>query len=481
MTPCADAGLVINEIMYDQEGADTGYEWVEIYNDSTESISIDSWYFYEDDTHHGLFPDGFSSLSAGSYALIVQDVNLIKSQYGPNIKLIKSSFSLNNTGETINLSDADKNIVDSVSYSSDIGAVGNGYSQQLLDSIWRESAPTPGESNGISSVLISDDSEPAQSSSKSPSSGALKNEIEKDYYTAFIDIGPQAVALSSTKIDAWVSHTKGSKSVKKLSGFYYLNFGDGQSLTTDRRIEQIHTYQYPGVYELVFEYHTSQLAKNSGKEPSILTRKTITVSKAEIAIESIDILSGILIHNKLPHDVNLEGWDLSTPIHSYTFPLYSIIRAGGSIRIPLSVHKLGAIDTDTWILLRNENDQTISSYTNNAYKLKESQNLFPAVVQPLVTHIAEKKEPSVDIKDFQPDILAKYLKQHPEKTEVNFGESHYVGPEEKNKDSSFPVGIIIGTGMFAALLGIIRSYSVSKNQPPQEGEREVIGEIELIE
>ncbi len=172
---------------------------------------------------------------------------------------------------------------------------------------------------------------------------------------------------------------------------------------------------------------------------------------------------------------------MSTPIHSYTFPLYSIIRAGGSIRIPLSVHKLGAIDTDTWILLRNENDQTISSYTNNAYKLKESQNLFPAVVQPLVTHIAEKKEPSVDIKDFQPDILAKYLKQHPEKTEVNFGESHYVGPEEKNKDSSFPVGIIIGTGMFAALLGIIRSYSVSKNQPPQEGEREVIGEIELIE
>ena len=48
----AYAGVVINEIMYDVEGTDTGREWIEVYNDSDAPVDLSAFKFFEADTNH---------------------------------------------------------------------------------------------------------------------------------------------------------------------------------------------------------------------------------------------------------------------------------------------------------------------------------------------------------------------------------------------------------------------------------------------
>ena len=50
----ARAEVVINEIMYDLEGTDTGREWIEIYNNSNSSVDLSSYKLFEADTNHEL-------------------------------------------------------------------------------------------------------------------------------------------------------------------------------------------------------------------------------------------------------------------------------------------------------------------------------------------------------------------------------------------------------------------------------------------
>ncbi|MCD6177410.1 MAG: lamin tail domain-containing protein, partial [Candidatus Cloacimonetes bacterium] len=35
--------IVINEVLYDPDGADTGYEWIELYNNSDQSVNLNGW------------------------------------------------------------------------------------------------------------------------------------------------------------------------------------------------------------------------------------------------------------------------------------------------------------------------------------------------------------------------------------------------------------------------------------------------------
>jgi len=46
--------VVITEVMYDLEGSDSGREWVEIVNLSSQTLDISLWKFFENGTNHGL-------------------------------------------------------------------------------------------------------------------------------------------------------------------------------------------------------------------------------------------------------------------------------------------------------------------------------------------------------------------------------------------------------------------------------------------
>src|SRR3989338_3062826 len=149
--PFASA-IRINEIMYDLNGSDSGREWIEVYNDGSESLNLSAWRFYENGEKHCLnLIQGSWSLEAGGYIIIADNsTSFLADNPSYSSTLFDSSFSLLNTGESLALWNGSE-YFSNTTYSSSSGAAGDGNSLQLIDSSWQACLPTPGSVNSCQS------------------------------------------------------------------------------------------------------------------------------------------------------------------------------------------------------------------------------------------------------------------------------------------------------------------------------------------
>ncbi len=69
VTPQAYAGVILNEILFDPVGTDTGGEWIEIYNTGSEPADMSGWQMYPDQAGYFFFSEGFV-LGPGSFVLV---------------------------------------------------------------------------------------------------------------------------------------------------------------------------------------------------------------------------------------------------------------------------------------------------------------------------------------------------------------------------------------------------------------------------
>lgn len=495
----SSADISITEIMYDVEGSDTDTEWVEVYNSGDQTINLPQWHFFENDVHHGLFIDDVGDLAPGEYAIIATNPDVFSQKYYENVMLLKSSFSLNNSGESLGISDPDKNIVFSISYSSEDGASGDGNSLQYISGSWESQSPTPGASYTYSATDSDSSSVNAvtQNTSTSPKNSSSAKKVSISVYKGFIDLGSQQLTHTPFKVKVWVEHIKNNTSTKKLKGWYFINWGDGNTLTTDQRIETEYFYEYPGVYTLVFEYYKSYLAYQNGNEPLVSKVMNVSVINPGVTVTGIDLQSGITLTNSTDTNINLAAWDLGTVGNFYTFPEHSYIGSNTSLVIPRRVHGLQSISDDVWVVLRNDRDYTISSYTNNKTKLARAQNqeefLFQQEVSTSVydQEVSQQTEyPSIELvsSENEVDPLEKYLEQFPDKKFVNLGDPTYVWEPESDTGysshvSPIPLGVLLVVGVLGSVLIILRI--IFKNKSDQEREAiendQDIGTIELIE
>lgn len=148
------SNLIINEIMYNPLGSDAGREWIEIYNDGTNTVNISGWKFYEEGTNHGLtLINGSYILDGGSYVVIADDSSLFLLDYPDfNATLFDSTFSLSNTGEYLSIKNSSLAIMDFINYTTDL-ANGNGRSLERFNYGWNESGAiggSPGQPNNAS-------------------------------------------------------------------------------------------------------------------------------------------------------------------------------------------------------------------------------------------------------------------------------------------------------------------------------------------
>jgi len=144
--PPAPLKIEITEIMYDLPGADTGREWVEIFNSGNEPVDFTGWRFWEADINHNLaVAQGSVILSPGARAVIVIDsAKFLLDNAGYSGTIFDSSFSLSNTGETIGLKNG-ADVIDEVIYTSSTGGSGDGNSLQKVGGVWVATTPTPGQ------------------------------------------------------------------------------------------------------------------------------------------------------------------------------------------------------------------------------------------------------------------------------------------------------------------------------------------------
>ncbi len=184
--------VVINEVMYSLGGSDTGHEWIELYNNGPNAEDLTDWGFYEASTNHGLtLGQGSFTLPLGGYAVITSDIDVFAQDH-PSYAgtVLRSSFSLSDTGETIGLRDASSNAVGTdLAYSNDWNLGGEGYSLEKKDNTidnnaadnWQTGIPagTPGANNNDAPVA-NDDADSTNENAILTTVNVLDNDVDAD-------------------------------------------------------------------------------------------------------------------------------------------------------------------------------------------------------------------------------------------------------------------------------------------------------------
>ncbi len=494
-TAYAAASVTITEVMFDHEGTDEGKEWIEIYNDGTESIPIASWYFFENEVNHKLTPLNFENLETGERAVIIQNETTFKAEFSGSIKIIKSSFSLNNEGESLAIHNSEKVPVDSVTYDPAVGGAGNGTTYGLIGSTWSMSKPSPGsvneagepineedESNGDGSMdSESDDEESGETESEysnESDSVEFENKAKKEfepYYHPYINFEPSIVSKNASRFRIGVFHVEENRSTQEIDGYYYVNFGDGTGATSESRIDTFHAYPSSGSYILSFEFYKSKLARELGEDPDVLYRKKIKVLDETITIIGLDSYGSVILENPNKQAINLQDWKITLPGKQYTFPRYSMVAGKSKISVPMRTLGFG-VSMKELLQLRVFNNQNIRIAMYSPEKLvsrETGKNISENKNKVNSTSIQLSKDGTASDISLGPNtsFIDEYLEKNPQAEIVNFEDKNNLLKSDPKKDQTTEIYLATGGGLLVVGLSLLK-FLAKKESPKEDSQLE---------
>jgi hypothetical protein len=360
------AKIIINEIMYDPEGTDTGREWIEVFNSGESDIDLTAYKLLESNVNHKITnynETPTAILKAGQFAIIADNSEKFLIDFpGFAGLLFDSAFSLNNTGEVLVMIDPIGNIDNNFEYSADLGAGNNSNSLQRADNgFWIEAKPTVGAANKQESETPTNDSGSDSNTSNSTStdsgtsSGSVSTHSGQNTLTKYVEKSQLEIGLGR---DRTVSvntpiEFKAVYNTDKKPRFLW-NFGDG---AVDKGEKTENTYKHTGNYNVVLNAFL-----NGYQATSRIKVKVITIS-----VENLSITSGknvdIVLKNKTNLEVNLGGFTIKYGQKYFDIPPDTIIDANSEIIIPFE---------NTGFELDIENNFSEIFYPNGKSLFKES-------------------------------------------------------------------------------------------------------------
>ena len=345
---------VINEIMYNPKGSDTGQEWIELINTSFQRIDLSKWKVEINGRKHRLNPppknggQGSIIIQPNQYFIIASDAKKFLTAH-PNYSgtVIDSSFSLTNKSGEIEIIDDQKQVIDQLNYSSAWGGNGNGKTLAKINlsldnnqQNWTDSQQdggTPGQKNDLSAApQKNSQTQSIDHPSVSPSHQSnYSNLSHASTSPSALSIIPSHVSTTSSLIKAetrenliyaltnQVIQFDGTNSTMPTGTKIIWNFGDGQ---TDSKIKVQHRYSFPGEYlptlNLAFGSQTSQ-----AKMKIIIYPRNVFINEFYPNPRGRD--SGkewIEIVNKNNFPVDLSGYKIANGLKkSFCFPTGSLI------------------------------------------------------------------------------------------------------------------------------------------------------------
>jgi hypothetical protein len=201
----AFASVQITEVMYDLEGADGGFEWIEITNTGTAPVDVGAWRLFEANTNHKLtLSKGQSTmLLPGASAIIADKPENFLSHWSDVSLVFDSAFSLSNTGESLALKNGTE-IVDRVAYTEEMGAKGDGGSLHRRNDSFVAGMPNPGEFPGTI-LPVKQKQKESIPTSKSKSSRVDKSALTKTEPVSNVSAAViQNASASSAPLLPWI-------------------------------------------------------------------------------------------------------------------------------------------------------------------------------------------------------------------------------------------------------------------------------------
>ncbi len=326
----AEGGPVINEIMYDSEGADI--DWIEVYNAGSADIDLTSYKLLISNStaNHAIKAySGSATLAPGGYGVIVvnSQISAFLDGWGSGGNLFTASFSLPNVTEdqtaTVELNAGDKTApVSSVTYEALLGAGGDGNSLQLLDGSWKSYLPTPGGENvfdpGNAGEAGSDGSGDSSGDSGDGSSSAVPKAPKIQAKIFF-----ENPAFAGEPADFRGAILENSKEAAYY-GRYVWNFGDGSTFFESGPAEKLsHIYAYPGDYAVFLDYYNSIFSP----APDYSQRIAVKAVPVQISIKPAGGAKdfAVEIANASAYETDISGWRLAADGQTFAFPPNSVI------------------------------------------------------------------------------------------------------------------------------------------------------------
>lgn len=347
----ANANVLINEVMYDPDGLDTGREWIEIFNNRSESVDISGWKLFEANTNHkinSLKEGGSLIIPANSFAIIVDNSEKFFADHNSFSGLVfDSTFSLSNTGEKFLLNDADLNKVDEFSYTSDQGANGDGNSLQLVNGKWIAGSPTQGRTNQNESALSPDtnsnETKNSNSSQSQTSSQTQSSNNAFDTLKIFADAGEDKQVIVGADT-LFKGRALGLKKEPLKNARYLWNFGDG---STKEGENVLHSYQYPGDYVVFLNVSSGEIGEFVEED-----RILVKAQPADIVISKVDSENNFIeLSNRSNFELNLSWWRIRSGNQFFTLPKNTIILANKKIIFSSKITSLNFGDLSQVYLL----------------------------------------------------------------------------------------------------------------------------------
>jgi beta-lactamase superfamily II metal-dependent hydrolase len=119
ITASGPGQVVINEILANEVGSDTGTEFVELVNVGGTGVDISGWKLWDADAARHTFPSG-TLLAPGKAIVVFADAAAIPGGLSNAVVANTGTLSLNNTGDSVVLKNASRKTVTSYTYSSSL-------------------------------------------------------------------------------------------------------------------------------------------------------------------------------------------------------------------------------------------------------------------------------------------------------------------------------------------------------------------------
>lgn len=356
------AGPVINEVLFDPEGTDTGNEWIEIYNSGEAGTDLTGWELYPAGIGYFSFPKGFvlgprqfaivrirvsgtntsSTLyhatpvsnmgnTAGSAALFSgtpRDEQTIKSfvQWGKDGQTWESTADkagLWRKGEAIDLTKAEEG--QSIALAADGVAGGTAF--------WKIAAsPTRSAANGTVSIV----SAAPTSSAVVPSESSSRVAALPSPQTIEAHAGRDTTGVAGGVVNFRGTATGLTKEPIENARFWW-NFGDG---ATAEGYQVAHVFRVPGTYLTGLHVSSGMYAASD----------YVTVTVIPNKVEITDVTGGadgfIRIRNGSDVTLDIGGWILKDGQGaSFILPPHTMIRAVGEMALTHAITGLAGTPT----------------------------------------------------------------------------------------------------------------------------------------
>lgn len=382
----ASASLEISEIMYAPfEGA--SYEWVEIYNNSSTPVDLDNYRFFHGETTSSpvnLKIGSSTVLEAGKYLIIAKSMTDY-SWVGTGCTILSSTaLSLpddsNKYNTYIAISDADKNIIDYITYDTNSGGSKESKSSlSKIDNNWVDSTPTPGMQNYTSDEEDLNNDTTETSSLSSENSLVSTKKEEKVYKINTKIISPKVVTAG---VPFNIEHiTNGLRNENIILGKFVWNFGDGMAKTEKTSLPFYYTYEYPGEYSLSLAFYDSAFdIKPDAKDALIIKVVSSGINISSVG-NSLDPF--IEIENTSKYEISLYGFFIKGDINFFAFPEGLTILPNKKIKLSPKItgfnigdlsnlkifDKLGVVFANyPNVISQPTKYKTVSSFQNNIIK-----------------------------------------------------------------------------------------------------------------